>query len=197
MKKNIKLLLTIPVFSVLLFMSCNSGSDKTESSTTTTDTSMKMNKDTAMSNMSNMSKDTSKMNSGMKKKGKVSVTMMKAPEKPGTVMNADKEGYYSSVETLPNYPGGQSALDKFINDNVEYPAAAMDKNTEGTVIVNFGIDENGKVNNVKTQGAALGNGLEEEAVRVINKMPAWMPGMVKGKKVKARYSLPIRFQLAE
>lgn len=193
MKKSIKLLLTIPVLSGVLFMSCNSDSDKTASSTTTTDSSSMMKKDTGMSTMAT---DTSTMKSGMKKKGKASAMMMAAADK-GAPMSTDKTGYYSSVETLPTYPGGQAALDQFFADNVEYPSAATDKGTEGTVIVHFGIDENGKVTNATTTGTALGNGLEAEALRVINKMPAWTPGMVKGKKVKAYYSLPIRFQLAE
>jgi len=113
-------------------------------------------------------------------------------------MNTDAQGYYNSVETLPTYPGGQAALDQFINDNVVYPADAIQNNKEGTVIVSFGIDENGKVTNAKiTSSPAIGDGLEDEALKVINKMPAWTPGMVKGKKVKSKYSLPIRFQLSE
>ena len=198
MKKQIKLFLAIPALSGFLFLSCNSDSDKTSSTTDSSSTTMTKT-DTGMSKMTT---DTSKMNSTKsttagKKKGKVSTMMMTTPEKTTASMNADKEGYYSSVETLPMYPGGQAALDQFINDNVEYPQQAIDNNKEGTVVVSFGIDENGKVINAKTTGAALGNGLEEEALKVINKMPAWTPGMVKGKKVKSHYNLPIRFQLAE
>lgn len=202
MKKNIKLMLAIPVLSGAIFLSCNSGSDKTESSTTT-DTSS-----TAKMDNTNMSTtaDTSKMNANTtsnatmttKKKGKVSTMMMTAAAKTGeTPANADASGYYNSVETLPTYPGGQAALDQFINDNVTYPDKAIDNNKEGTVIVSFGIDENGKVTNAKVTSQVVGDGLEDEALKVINKMPAWTPGMVKGKKVKSRYSLPIRFQLAE
>ena len=87
-------------------------------------------------------------------------------------MNTDKEGYYNSVEVLPAYPGGQSGLDQFINGNVEYPQQAIDNNKEGTVVVSFGLDENGKVTNPKVTSTTIGNGLEDEALRVINKMPA-------------------------
>src|SRR5437868_7008899 len=200
MKKQIKILLTLPAFSGLLLLGCNN--NDTSSSTTSTDTGM-TNKDTGMSNNSstnnmNNGSDTSKMKSTTatgKKKGKVSTIMMTSPEKAGN-MAADKEGYYSSVETLATYPGGQAALDQFINSNVTYPDDAMQNNKEGTVVVSFGVDENGMVTNPKVTSAPIGNGLEDEAVRVIKKMPAWTPGMVKGKKVKSRYSLPIRFTLA-
>ena len=144
------------------------------------------------------SKSNAASTSGAKKKGKVSTMMMTAPEKPAGPMNTDAQGFYNSVETLPAYPGGQAALDKFINDNVEYPTEAINNNKEGTVIVSFGIDENGKVMNAKiASNPMVGDGLETEALRVINKMPAWTPGMIKGKKVRSHYSLPIRFQLAE
>jgi len=190
MKRNIKMFLAITVLTGAFFIGCNSGSD-------TSTTESIPGKDSGTT--STMAADTSKAitSTPKKKKGKASAMMMTAPEKPTTTMNTDKTGYYASVETLPAYPGGQSALDQFFNDNVEYPQDAIDHNTEGTVMVHFGIDDNGKVTNATTTGTVLGNGLEAEAVRVINKMPAWTPGMVKGKKVKAYYSLPIRFQLAE
>ena len=203
MKKNIKTILAIPMLSGVMLLSCNSGGDKTDSTTTTaTDTSTMAKPDNTMSSTPSTS-DTSKMKSATtnatKKKGKVSTMMMTtAASTAKGNMNADAQGYYNSVETLPTYPGGQAALDQFVNDNVEYPADAINNNKEGTVIVSFGLDENGKVTNAKvTSSPMIGAGLEDEALRVINKMPAWTPGMVKGKKVRSRYSLPIKFQLAE
>ena len=197
MKKSIKMILALPVISGAMLLSCNSNDDKTSSSTVT-DTTMTAKTDQT----TNTSRDTAKMTSTTtsKKKGKVSTMMMAASEKATATTgksNMDAQGYYNSVEVLPTYPGGQAALDKFINDNVTYPDKAIDNNKEGTVIVGFGIDENGKVTNAKVTSPVVGDGLEEEALKVINKMPTWTPGMLKGKKVKSHYALPIRFQLAE
>jgi len=195
MKKNIKMILAIPVLSGAIFLSCNSDSDKSTSTI----------KDSTVATVTDpgapTTTDTSKMTSTTtKKKGKVSTMMMAASEKAAETKgasNTDAQGYYNSVEVLPTYPGGQSALDQFINDNVTYPDKAIDNNKEGTVVVRFGIDENGKVTNAKVNSPVVGDGLEEEALSVINKMPAWTPGTVKGKKVKSYYALPIRFQLSE
>jgi len=198
MKKNIKMILAIPVLSGAIFLSCNSDSDK--SGSTIKDSTVTTSTDTGASKMST---DTSKMTTTTttsKKKGKVSTMMMAASEKAAETKgasNTDAQGYYNSVEVMPTYPGGQAALDQFINDNVTYPDKAIDNNKEGTVIVGFGIDENGKVTNAKVTSPVVGDGLEEEALKVVNKMPAWTPGMVKGKKVKSHYALPIRFQLSE
>ena len=198
MKRSInKIILAIPVISGAMFLGCNSSNDKTSSSTIT-DTTITAKTDQTSTTGTDTSKMTSTTTS--KKKGKVSTMMMAASEKATAAIgnsNMDAQGYYNSVEVLPTYPGGQAALDKFINDNVTYPDKAIDNNKEGTVIVGFGIDENGKVTNAKVTSPVVGDGLEEEALKVINKMPTWTPGMVKGKKVKSHYALPIRFQLAE
>jgi protein TonB len=110
-------------------------------------------------------------------------------------MNKDKEGYYSSVEVLPMFPGGQHALDNFINSNIEYPETANENGIEGKVTVNFAVDEMGKVSNPKITGKPLGYGLEEELLKAVNKMPTWTPGTIKGKNVKTYYTLPVNFML--
>jgi len=69
----------------------------------------------------------------------------------GTMM-ADKEGVYSNVDTWPSFPGGQKALEDFFTNTVEYPQQATDNNTEGTVNINFVVDENGKVLSPKIVG---------------------------------------------
>ena len=61
--------------------------------------------------------------------------------------------------------------------------------------VNFAVDENGKIYTPKEVGQKIGYGVEEEALRVISKMPKWTPGRIKGKNVKTRFNLPVKFQL--
>jgi periplasmic protein TonB len=112
-------------------------------------------------------------------------------------MEKDKQGYYNRTEVAPAFDGGDAAIENFVNNNIEYPQDAIDNNVEGTVTVQFGVDENGNVSNVSTVGNKIGYGLEEEAIRVVNKMPKWKPGQVKGKTVKVWRTLPINYRLEE
>jgi periplasmic protein TonB len=109
----------------------------------------------------------------------------------------DKAGVYSMAEKMPEYPGGEKALSAFVENNTNYPQDAMDQGTEGTVHVSFVIDENGKVVNAVAGGKTAGHGLEEEAIKIVEQMPARKPGLVKGKPVKTRLTLPVTFKLAD
>lgn len=108
----------------------------------------------------------------------------------------DKEGVYNRTDVMPEFPGGQHALADYVNNHLDYPQQAIDDNTVGTVKVSFVVDEHGKVSGAHLlTGNKVGNGLDEQAVRVVNSMPAWKPGKVNGKNVKTRLELPISFQL--
>ena len=131
-------------------------------------------------------------NSG-KRMGKAVTTI--TPVDKSSKMETDNMGYYNYTETAPYFPGGQASVESYITNNIEYPQEAIDNGAQGTVYVRFTIDENGKVGNAKTTGAAIGYGLEEEAVRVVNGMSNWTPGMIKGQKVKSWFTLPITYRL--
>jgi periplasmic protein TonB len=166
-------------------------------------TAMPASTDTATANMNSVSPDapSSSTAAAVKpdaskkgKKGKVSIVMPAA----GTgEMTPDKEGYYSNTEILPAYPGGQKALENFLLKNIQYPADATDNGIEGTVNVNFSVDENGKLYSPKVISEKIGYGLEDEALAAFKKMPKWTPGKIKGKNVKTRYTLPVTFMLSE
>lgn len=187
-------------------VSCNSNNTPDDSAVAGTDSSM-MEKDNTniatadtMAKMNSASTDTvtisaAKPNPSKKgKKGKVSITLPAA----GTgEMTPDKEGYYTNAEILPTFPGGQKALENFLLKNIEYPAEASDNGVEGTVNINFSVDENGKIYTPKVISPKLGYGLEEEAIAALKKMPKWTPGRIKGKNVKTRYTLPVTFLLSE
>ena len=103
---------------------------------------------------------------------------------------------YGSPETGPQFPGGQNALDKYITNNFNYPQQAIDNDRTGIIHVSFIIDEEGNVTKAKLLDAAnVGDGLDQEALRVVKAMPSWKPGKVNGKKVKTRMELPISFQV--
>lgn len=128
-----------------------------------------------------------------KKTGKVSVAI--AEPDASAKIEKDKMGYYNRTEVLPAYKGGPDALANYINNNIEYPQDAIDNNIEGTVSVQFGVDETGNISNVKTIGNKVGYGLEEAAVKVVSAMPKWTAGQVKGKNVKTWRVLPITYKL--
>lgn len=108
---------------------------------------------------------------------------------------AEKE-VFAVVEKMPEFPGGMSAMIKFLSDNINYPKAARKKGTEGLVIVQFVVSQTGKIENAKIV-RKLGDGCDEEALRVVNSMPNWTPGEQRGKPVRVQYNLPIRFKITE
>jgi TonB family protein len=185
--------------------SCNN-SDKSENNSTTVDYNLRdTNSNTATDTSSisgiNTTDTTNKISSGRtttggKRKGRITVMPSPNPGK-SAVMATDKQGYYNYTETPASFNGGQSALETFINNNIVYPDDAINNEVEGTVYVQFAIDENGKVSNAVTTGNKIGSGLEEAALDAVSKMPAWTPGKVKGKNVKVKYTLPITFKLED
>lgn len=106
-----------------------------------------------------------------------------------------KEKIYNEVEIMPEYPGGQEALLKFISENVKYPENAIKNEIQGKVFVSFVIDESGAVTKVKVLRGVDAD-LDKEAVRVIKLLEKWTPGKEKGKAVKVMYTLPINFALS-
>ena len=107
------------------------------------------------------------------------------------------DGAYLIVEEMPTYPGGQNAMMQYLSTNVRYPKTAAEKNMTGTVYVRFDIDTDGSISNVQSVNKAIGGGLEEEAIRVVKKMPSWNPGKEKGEPVRVRFVLPVAFRLSK
>jgi protein TonB len=87
-----------------------------------------------------------------------------------------KEEIFTFVEQPPTFPGGEEALAKFLSKNIHYPRVAQENAISGTVFVQFVVDSEGNIKDVKTVGAAKGGGLEEEAIRVVKIMPKWKAG---------------------
>lgn len=194
-----QLSLAIRVFCTAAFFqfvtaSCNNEAKENNSTTTVTDTGTVTDNNTVIpSTKTDTTATTTTTNATAKKIGKVSIKPASVDK--STAMKTDNSGYYNYTETAPAFPGGQTALENYINNNLDYPQQAIDNSTEGTVYVMFTIDENGKVGNAKTTGQSIGDGLEEEAIKVVNRMSNWTPGSIKGKKVKAWYTLPITYKI--
>ncbi|NIG56863.1 energy transducer TonB [Chitinophaga sp. Cy-1792] len=106
-----------------------------------------------------------------------------------------REEIVSFVEIMPEFPGGEKALMKYLNNNVHYPRVAEENGIEGTVYIQFVVWKDGSISEVKLTGAHKGGGLEEEAARVVRSMPKWKPGRQNGQYVAVYYTLPISFRL--
>jgi len=118
----------------------------------------------------------------------------KVTENVPVVNQSSEEPVYSTAEKMPEFPGGQTAMTKFIAENIKYPKEAKEKGIKGTVFINFIIDKEGNVTHSKVL-KGIGGGCDEEALRVINMMPKWTPGEQVGKKVLVKINVPIRFVL--
>lgn len=98
------------------------------------------------------------------------------------------------AEVEPQYPGGEEAMIKFIQNNVVYPELSKELGEQGTVYVQFIVNRDGSISGVMVI-RGVSDLLDAEAMRVIKLMPNWIPGMQKGKTVRVRYTIPINFQI--
>jgi TonB family protein len=101
---------------------------------------------------------------------------------------------FTSVEQVPEYPGGLTAFGAFLGANIKYPAEARKNKIQGRVIISFIVETDGSLSNV-TLVRGIGYGADEEALRVIKLSPNWKPGTQNGTPVRVAYSVPIAFTL--
>lgn len=99
---------------------------------------------------------------------------------------------YIMVEKRAEFPGGQSEMLKYIQDNRQYPDEAKENDVHGKVLVSFIVERDGTLSDVKVM-RGIGSGCDEEAVRVITSMPKWKPGEQGGKAVRTSLTLPVTF----
>ena len=108
---------------------------------------------------------------------------------------AANENYvFVTVETMPQFPGGDIAVLEYIKNNLVYPEAAKENGIQGRVVVSFVVEVDGSISEV-TVVRGVDPQLDAEAIRLIKSMPNWKPGMQRGKPVRVKYQVPVRFQL--
>ena len=100
------------------------------------------------------------------------------------------------VDQLPEFPGGEDELIKFLTENMNYPELAREKGTEGRVVIGFVVNKEGVIDELKLK-RGIGDGCDNEAIRVVNKMPKWKPAKFNGKPVSVYFDLPIQFALED
>ena len=110
------------------------------------------------------------------------------------VISPEEDVVFQVVEEMPQFPGGMPGLSQYLTGTLRYPAKARKANVQGTVFVSFVVTRTGSITDV-TLLKGIGYGCDEEAVRVVELMPAWIPGRQSGRPVSVRYSLPLRFIL--
>lgn len=106
----------------------------------------------------------------------------------------DYDAVYEKPETLPSFPGGNTAIFANIAKNLRYPLMAQENNVQGRVIVGFVIDKDGSVTDVKVI-KGVERSLDNEAVRVIKALPKFSPGKMRGIPVKTAMTFPVTFKL--
>ena len=101
---------------------------------------------------------------------------------------------YVVVEQMPSFPGGDSALLKYLFENIKYPMSALKAQKQGRVMVRFTVEKDGAITNVKVARSVTPS-LDAEAVRAIKSMPKWSPGKQGGEFVRVKYIVPVSFRL--
>lgn len=101
---------------------------------------------------------------------------------------------FEVVENAPEFPGGMPACLQFLYKNIKYPPIAQENGTQGQVVLQFVVERDGSIGDIKVV-KSVDPYLDKEALRVVKTMPKWKPGMQRGKPVRCRFTLPVRFRL--
>lgn len=101
---------------------------------------------------------------------------------------------FDVVEQMPSFPGGSSALMKYLSENVKYPVVAQENGVQGRVVVSFVVEKDGHITDVKVV-RSVDPSLDKEAARVVKSMPSWIPGKQNGSAVRVKYNVPVSFKL--
>lgn len=109
----------------------------------------------------------------------------------------DEEIIYQFLEQQAAFRGGELEMRKWLSQNLTYPAQAREAGIEGVVFVEFVVERDGSITNVKIKHSVLGGGTEEAAMDAVKKMPKWEPGRQRNRPVRSMFVLPIQFQLAK
>ena len=123
------------------------------------------------------------------------VEVIIAPPVEAPVEEEEEEVIFMVVETMPEFPGGQQALFKYLGENVKYPVIAQENGIQGRVICQFVVNKDGSIVEAVVVRSSGEPSLDKEALRVINSMPKWKPGKQRGKPVRVKYTVPVNFRL--
>lgn len=112
------------------------------------------------------------------------------------VTEEDPNKIFTSVEQNPEFPGGEAAFGKYLQKNMRYPAVAKENNVQGKVFLQFVVEKDGSITDIKVV-RGIGSGCDDEAMRVLKNSPHWKPGIQNGRAVRVYYTIPISFTLQQ
>ena len=113
------------------------------------------------------------------------------PEPP---KHEEENKVFDVVEQMPSFPGGMGALMSWLSQNIKYPVIAAENGVQGRVIVQFVVEKDGSVTDVRV-AKSVDPSLDKEAQRVVKAMPKWIPGKQNGSAVRVKYTVPVTFKL--
>jgi len=110
------------------------------------------------------------------------------------VEEEEEDKIFDVVEENPEFPGGMQALNRYFRDNVRYPVMAQEMNIQGKVLVKFTVWKDGSIRDAQVVRSA-DKSLDQEAIRLVSRMPKWKPGKQRGKAVNCKFTVPVTFKL--
>ena len=116
------------------------------------------------------------------------------PDIEETIESPTEGEVFDMVERMPQFPGGQEKLNEYLSTHLQYPAEAKEKGIQGRVTMIFIVNRDGSISDAKV-ARGVEPSLDNEALRIINSMPHWIPGQQGGKNVRTRYTLTLPFRL--
>jgi protein TonB len=116
------------------------------------------------------------------------------PPAPPREVEVAVDEIFVVVEVPASFPGGDTAMMQWLNNNIRYPVVAQENGIQGRVITNFVVERDGSITDVQVV-RGVDPSLDREAVRVIGQMPRWNPGQQRGQPVRVRFTLPVVFRL--
>ena len=120
--------------------------------------------------------------------------VLKAKEVIADEPKVEEQKVFDVVEQMPEFPGGQAALLKWISEHIKYPAVAEENGIQGRVVATFVVERDGSVTDVQI-ARSIDPSLDKEAIRVLKQMPKWIPGKQNGSAVRVKYTVPVTFKL--
>ena len=106
----------------------------------------------------------------------------------------EDEEVYLNVDKKPEFPGGQSALERYIKNNLRHPVSVRESNLQGRVVCEFVVNKDGSLSDIEIVRSNYPM-MNDEVVRMLREMPRWEPGVLNEEQVRVRYTLPVQFHL--
>ncbi len=117
-------------------------------------------------------------------------------EQHKVIVQEEEPEIYMNVEQMPQFPGGDKALLKYLNENIRYPQIALENGISGKVVLKFVVNADGSVGDVVVL-RGVDRVLDQEAIRVVKSMPKWSPGRQNGRAVRVYYNVPVDFRISQ